>query len=44
MITAANYYTHEGELFLLIPFVLLVWAALDDWAKNRNSNSKDDDQ
>ena len=40
MITAANYYTHEGELFLLIPFV---WAALDDWAKNRNS-TKDDDQ
>jgi hypothetical protein len=43
MITAANYYTHEGELFLLIPFVLLVWAALDDWAKNRNS-TKDDNQ
>jgi flagellar biogenesis protein FliO len=36
MITAANYYTHEGELFLIIPFILLAaWAVFDNWAKNR---------
>ena len=36
MITAANYYTHQGEFILVVPFVLLVvWAVLDYRKKNR---------